>query len=229
MPARARRCVHGRGPVASHRQARHDRLAGIVARHGCIDVTDATFQTEVHRPVARGARRRRPLGAVVRAVPHARARSSRRSSTRPTARSCWSRSTSTRTRRSRQAFQVQSIPLVSPSKDGQPVDGFLGAYPEDAVRAVRASALLPTRGGDRDRRARGRRRRGQPAPGPRARPRQRGRPSSPWPSCSSSGASTRRRWRCWPASRRRDRGAPGRRRWPASATTPPRTTTTTPS
>jgi len=33
-----------------------------------------------------------------------------------------------------QAFGVQSIPLVVAVKDGQPVDGFLGAHPEPTVR-----------------------------------------------------------------------------------------------
>ena len=42
-----------------------------------------------------------------------------------------------------QSFQVQSIPLVIALKDGQPVDGFLGAYPEQEVRAF-VDRLLPT-------------------------------------------------------------------------------------
>jgi putative thioredoxin len=42
-----------------------------------------------------------------------------------------------------QAFGVQSIPLVVALKDGQPVDGFLGAQPEGTVRAF-IEALLPT-------------------------------------------------------------------------------------
>ena len=42
-----------------------------------------------------------------------------------------------------QSFQVQSIPLVIALKDGQPVDGFLGAYPEHEVRAF-VERLLPT-------------------------------------------------------------------------------------
>jgi putative thioredoxin len=41
------------------------------------------------------------------------------------------------------AFGVQSIPLVVAVKDGQPVDGFLGAHPEDAVRQF-VQRLLPT-------------------------------------------------------------------------------------
>jgi len=41
------------------------------------------------------------------------------------------------------AFGVQSIPLVVALKDGQPVDGFLGAYPEETVRQFVAN-LLPT-------------------------------------------------------------------------------------
>ena len=41
------------------------------------------------------------------------------------------------------AFQVQSIPLVVAVKDGQPVDGFLGAQPEAAVRDF-ILGLLPS-------------------------------------------------------------------------------------
>ena len=41
------------------------------------------------------------------------------------------------------AFQVQSIPLVIAVKDGQAVDGFLGAQPEAAVRDF-ILGLLPT-------------------------------------------------------------------------------------
>jgi putative thioredoxin len=42
-----------------------------------------------------------------------------------------------------QAFRVQSIPLVVAIKDGQAVDGFLGAYPEHEVRAF-VERLLPS-------------------------------------------------------------------------------------
>jgi putative thioredoxin len=41
------------------------------------------------------------------------------------------------------AFQVQSIPLVVAIKDGQPVDGFLGAQPEAQVRRF-VQALVPS-------------------------------------------------------------------------------------
>lgn len=41
------------------------------------------------------------------------------------------------------AFQVQSIPAVYALRDGQIVDGFVGAYPEQVVREFVAS-LLPT-------------------------------------------------------------------------------------
>jgi len=41
------------------------------------------------------------------------------------------------------AFGVQSIPMVIAMKDGQPVDGFMGAYPEHYVREF-LSRLLPT-------------------------------------------------------------------------------------
>jgi putative thioredoxin len=42
-----------------------------------------------------------------------------------------------------QAFQVQSIPAVFAMKDGQVVDGFTGAYPENVVQQF-VEALLPT-------------------------------------------------------------------------------------
>lgn len=42
-----------------------------------------------------------------------------------------------------QAFRVQSIPAVYAMKDGQVVDGFMGAYPEDVVRQF-VDNLLPT-------------------------------------------------------------------------------------
>ena len=42
-----------------------------------------------------------------------------------------------------QAFDVQSIPLVIALRDGQPVDGFLGAQPEHVVREF-IEGLVPT-------------------------------------------------------------------------------------
>ena len=54
------------------------------------------------------------------------------------------------------AFQVQSIPPCIAVKDGQAVDGFLGAQPERGRPRLRARPAAD-RGGDRDRRA-GRRR-----------------------------------------------------------------------
>jgi len=42
-----------------------------------------------------------------------------------------------------QAFQVQSIPAVFAMRDGQVVDGFVGAYPEHVIEQF-VNALLPT-------------------------------------------------------------------------------------
>jgi putative thioredoxin len=42
-----------------------------------------------------------------------------------------------------QAFRVQSIPAVYAIKDGQPVDGFMGAYPEHFVQEF-VDKLLPS-------------------------------------------------------------------------------------
>src|SRR5215207_1982215 len=41
------------------------------------------------------------------------------------------------------AFQVQSIPAVYALRDGRVVDGFIGAYPEEAVRQF-VDSLLPS-------------------------------------------------------------------------------------
>jgi putative thioredoxin len=42
-----------------------------------------------------------------------------------------------------QAFQVQSIPAVYALKDGQVIDGFVGAYPEHVIEQF-VQSLLPT-------------------------------------------------------------------------------------
>lgn len=52
-----------------------------------------------------------------------------------------------------QAFQVQSIPAVYAMKDGQVVDGFMGAQGEDAVvefvqKLIDSDAAAPTNGGE---------------------------------------------------------------------------------
>ena len=44
-----------------------------------------------------------------------------------------------------QAFEVQSIPAVYAMRDGQPVDGFMGSYPEHFVQEF-VDKLLPTAG-----------------------------------------------------------------------------------
>lgn len=44
-----------------------------------------------------------------------------------------------------QAFSVQSIPAVYALHDGQPVDGFMGSYPEHFVQEI-VDKLLPTAG-----------------------------------------------------------------------------------
>ena len=63
-----------------------------------IDVTEADFDAEVIERSAHDARRRRLLGRLVRSVPRARRRCSRRPPPRARARSCWRRSTPTPTR-----------------------------------------------------------------------------------------------------------------------------------
>ena len=103
-----------------------------------------------------------------------------------------------------QAFQVQSIPLVIAVKDGQAVDGFLGAQPEPAVRDF-VLGLLPTEEETAIDSSDRRRRRSVPAAGARARTRQRDRGHRRSPSCSSRRETPRKRSACWRGSRRTPR------------------------
>ena len=107
----------------------------------------STSPTPPSRPRCSSAPSRRPSWSTCGrrgAVRAARsARSSSRWSTRPRARSCWPRSTSTRTRQSRRPFQVQSIPAVYALKDGKVVDRFIGAQPEAGGAGVRRVACCP--------------------------------------------------------------------------------------
>ncbi len=93
---------------------------------------------------------------------------------------------------------MQSIPAVYALRDGQVVDGFVGAYPEHEVDAF-VEGLLPTAEEDESARC-WRPATRQPAPGARARPRATRTPSSASASSWSSGARARRRWRCWSGS-----------------------------
>ena len=144
-----------------------------------IDVTDATFETEV-------LERSNDAPVVVdlwapwcgRAARSAR--SSRRSSTRPTARSCWSRSTSTRTPAISQAFQVQSIPAVYALKDGAGRRRLRRrAIPEHVVAGVRRQPAADRGRAEPSRRWWPRATRQPAAPALRARARQRGRDRRP--------------------------------------------------
>ena len=100
-----------------------------------IDVTDATFQTEVidksaeavvvidlgHRGAARAARSARSSEAAVAATDGKVVMAKVNVDENPGI---------------SQAFQVQSIPAVYAMKGGQIVDGFLGAQPEHVVTGV---------------------------------------------------------------------------------------------
>ena len=77
-----------------------------------------------------------------------------------------------------QAFRVQSIPAVYALRDGQVVDGFVGAYPEQEVTRF-VQGLLPTEEQSEVAALLDCRRRAQPAPGARSRARQRGRHRRP--------------------------------------------------
>ena len=148
-------------------------------------------------------------------------RSSRRSSTRPTARSCWSRSTSTRTRGSPRPSGCRASRWSSRLKDGQPVDGFLGAHPEHAVREF-VERLLPT---EEEQTVAGLLEAGDEVSLRQALeldPGQRGRPSSALAELLvDAGRARGGARRCWPASPRPPRcvASPP---WPAWATMRPR-------
>ena len=77
-----------------------------------VDVTDATFETAVIERSDGGPGRRRPVGAVVRPVPHARARSWRRWSRRPATGVELVKVNIDENPQVAAAFRVQSIPAV---------------------------------------------------------------------------------------------------------------------
>ena len=109
-----------------------------------IDVTDATFQTEVidrsfNVPVivdlwAEWCGPCRTLGPIIEKVVDATAGKVVLVKVDTDANPAIS-----------QAFQVQSIPAVFALKDGQVIDGFTGAYPEHIVQEF-VNGLLPTDG-----------------------------------------------------------------------------------
>lgn len=109
-----------------------------------IDVTDATFQTEVidrsfQVPVivdlwAEWCGPCRTLGPIIEKVVDATAGNVVLVKVDTDANPAIS-----------QAFQVQSIPAVFALKDGQVIDGFIGAHPEHIVQEF-VNGLLPTDG-----------------------------------------------------------------------------------
>ena len=151
-----------------------------------IDVTDATFQTEVDRPLHAGARRGRPVGRVVRAVPTL-GPILEKVVGETGGKVALAKVDVDANPQVSQAFQVQGIPAVFAMDDGKVVDGFVGAQPEASVRQF-VDGLLPTeeeygagppgrRWATRPRCAR----RSSSSPATRER-------SWRWPSCSSGGA-----------------------------------------
>ena len=153
-----------------------------------IDVTDATFETEVLERVDDGPGRRRPVGAVVRPVPHARP-DPREGHRRDRRQGRAGQGQRRREPADRQAFQVQSIPAVY-ALQGRPgrrrVRRRLAGGRRHAVR--RRRSCRPRRAGDRrscsrpaTRPACARRSSSSPATRP---------PSSRWPSCSSTTGDT---------------------------------------
>ena len=115
-----------------------------------IDVTDATFETEVLGALRQGPRRRRPVGAVVRPVQDARADPREGRGRDRRARSSSSRSTWTRTPRRQLRSGCSRIPAVYAVRDHQVVNGFIGAQGESAVRQFVRGAVAV---GNRDRRS----------------------------------------------------------------------------
>ena len=190
-------------PTASRRspgaRPTRSRAIGIVARMA-TSMSPMPLPDRGRRAVEDGARRRRPVGAVVRSVPHARP-DHREGHRRTDGEVVLVKVNVDENPGISQAFQVQSIPAVYALKDGQVVDGFVGAYPEHVVQQF-VDGLLPTEERDRGRRAARRGRRGQPARRPSSSSRATRTPSSPSASCSSSGATATRRWPCSSASPR---------------------------
>ena len=146
------------------------------------------------------------------------ARSSRRSSTRPNGEVVLVKVNVDENPGVSQAFQVQSIPAVYALKDGEVVDGFVGAHPEHVIEEFVAN-LLPS---EAERTVASLLAAGaEGAFGPRwssSRPTRTR--SSAWPSCSSPAARPRRRWRSSPASPR-PTGPAGSPPRPASARSRP--------
>ena len=100
-----------------------------------------------------------------------------------------------------QAFQVQSIPAVYALKDGQVVDGFVGAYPEHVVEQFIAS-LRPS---DEERELAGLIAAGDEVSLRAALELEPGNEEAvagTRRAARRARASRRRRWRCWPASPR---------------------------
>ena len=96
-----------------------------------------------------------------------------------------------------QQLRIQSIPTVYAFKNGQPVDGFMGAIPESQIRAFVASWLAARRRPWRPRsrrRSAGRRRRSVRRPATSAR-----RPR-PMAMCCRTSPAIPRRWRAWRAA-----------------------------
>ena len=116
--------------------------------HGTIDVTDATFQTDVIDRSARGAGRRRPVGAVVRPVQDARPdpREGRRRHRRQ-GRAGEGR-TPTRTRPSPRPSRCSRSRPCTRSRTAQWSTASSGAYPEHVVQEF-VESLLPDRGARR--------------------------------------------------------------------------------
>ena len=192
-----------------------------------IDVTDATFDTEVLEQSSHRARRRRPVGAVVRSLPNARPDPRAGRSTPPTARSCWPRSTSTRTRASPRPSRSSRSRPCTRCRTARWSTASSGRCPKREVTAVRAVAAA-----DADEQSRLAE---LIAAGDEGEPpcrRWRSSPATRTPIVALAELfverrpTPTRRWRCSSASPRsrahppRRRGRPPRRRRPTTTTTP---------
>ena len=135
--ARARDGLAARRGLGERHGFRTRQAGAAAAPAGDIikDATTATFAKDVIEASRDGAGARRLLGALVRPVQAADARSSRRSCARYGGKVRLVKINIDENPAIAGQLRVQSIPTVYAFRDGRPLDGFMGAQPESAVKA----------------------------------------------------------------------------------------------